>query len=177
MGCPFSLTFLGARSGESASTSLSLPPFLDFFEADWPCPIARFWGGAWGEPGAGWDLLLPERREVITERMVGASLDMFPFRWPSLIDVEVKAACDQREATFESPLCDKFWRLVTLGAGHALQSFRYDKQIPIFNSHAHHCKAEWMYGVHSMEQQLELGEGLGRGLALRDPQHVESNSF
>ena len=41
--CPFSLTFPGARSGESGSASLSLPPFLDFFEADWPCPIARFW--------------------------------------------------------------------------------------------------------------------------------------
>ena len=36
-----------------------------------------------------------------------------------------------------------------------------------------------MYEVHSMEkrQQLELVEGLGRGLALRDPQHVESNGF
>ena len=41
------------------------------------------------------------------------------------------------------------------------------------------AKQKWMYGVHSVERQrqLELGEGLGRGLALRDPQHVESNGF
>ena len=78
-GWPFSLTFPGARSGESEPASLSLPPFLDFLEADWPWPMARFWRGAWGEPGAGWDLLLPERREVRTERMVGASLETFPF--------------------------------------------------------------------------------------------------
>jgi hypothetical protein len=78
--CPLSLTFPGTTSGESASASLSLslPPFLDFFERDWLWPIARFWEGAWGEPGAGWDLLLPERREVKTERMVGASLKTFP---------------------------------------------------------------------------------------------------
>jgi len=45
-------------------------------------------------------------------------------------------------------------------------------------SRAHHSKTEWMRGVHSMEQRrLELGEGLGRGLALRDPQHVESHGF
>jgi len=52
---PFSLMFPGMKSGESASVSLSLslPPFLDFFERDWLWPIARFWGGAGGEPGVG----------------------------------------------------------------------------------------------------------------------------
>ena len=89
-GCPFSPTFPGARSGESASKSLSLPLLLDFFETDWLWPIARFWGSAWGEPGAGCDLLLPERREVMTERMVGASLETFLSRWSGSIDGEVR---------------------------------------------------------------------------------------
>ena len=92
--CPFSLTFPGTTSGESASASLSLslPPFLGFFERDWPWPIARFWGGAWGEPGVGWDLLLAENREVMAEMIVGASLETFPSRLPGLIEGEVKAA-------------------------------------------------------------------------------------
>ena len=89
-GCPFSLTFPGARSGESASASLSLPPFFDFFETDGLWPMVRFWGSAWGEPGAGCDLLLPERREVRTERIVGASLETFLSRWSGSIDGEVR---------------------------------------------------------------------------------------
>jgi len=90
---PFSLTFPGTTSGESASASLSLslPPFLGFFERDWLWPIARLWWGAWGEPGVGWDLLLPERREVRAERIVGASLETFPSRSAGSIDGEVTA--------------------------------------------------------------------------------------
>jgi len=54
---------------------------------------------------------------------------------------------------------------VTKRPGHGTRS---SGTMRIFNSHAHHSKTGWMYGVHSMEQQrrLELGEGLGRGLAL-----------
>lgn len=104
--CPFSLTFPGTTSGESASASLSLslPPFLDFFVArDWLWPIARFWEGAGGEPGVGWDLLLPERREVRAERIVGASLETVPSRLPGSIDGEVKAAASN-EKQLEVPL-------------------------------------------------------------------------
>ena len=50
--------------------------------------------------------------------------------------------------------------------------------ISSFNSRAYHSKTEWIREVQSMEQrQLELVEGLGRGLALRDPQNVESHSL
>ena len=73
------------------SLSLSLPPFLGFFERDWLWPIVRLWWGAWREPGVGWDLLLPERREVRAERIVGASLETFPSRLPVSIDGEVTA--------------------------------------------------------------------------------------
>lgn len=57
---------------------------------DWLWPIARFWEDAGGEPGVGWDLLLPERREVKTERIVGASLETLPSRLSGSIDEEVK---------------------------------------------------------------------------------------
>ena len=89
---------------------------------------------------------------------------MFPSRWQGSIDRGVEVACVQREATLESPLRDKFaWWLVTQGAGHTLQVLRHNGYVSIFNSRAPHCKTEWMYGVHSMEQrrQLELVEGLG----------------
>lgn len=88
----------------STSLSLSLPPFLDLFEMDSVWPIARFWEGAWGEPGAGWDLLLPERREVITERIVGASLETFPSRLSGVIDEGVKVVASNVKQP-RSPTC------------------------------------------------------------------------
>jgi hypothetical protein len=74
----FSLTLpLATSGGESTedSFSLSLPPFLDFFDCCWPIgePCVE---AAGGEPEGECGLPL-DSREAKTERRVGASLDTY----------------------------------------------------------------------------------------------------
>ena len=70
------------------------------------------------------------------------------------------------------------WSLcVTQGAGHVLVHRYADGfSIRIFMITN---QSECVWGTYSMKQhrQLELVKGLGRGLTLRDPQHVETNGF
>ena len=64
--CPSAGSLLGSPGASWAGslTSLSLADLRDFFEGCWPM------GGGWGD----WGRCLP-RREVITERRVGASVE------------------------------------------------------------------------------------------------------